>query len=163
MIPIKSLLSVFFIVVFFTSCLPKRREFVCYLPEIETYMCIAKMRGGTCYITISDNQETLSKINDRIDYIKVRNMDDDIFIVYDTINKKDLYVCCGLIGVSQNVKYNIKLYHPSTWKSFDTTFYKASSQYKKLKDEYFYVRIELSEFRVYHNDKVIKEGNLFGN
>ena len=159
MIRVKYLLSIMTAAILLTSCLlPERREFEYHLQDLDTYMRVSKRRGGTCYITFSDNPERLSE-KDSIDYITTSNVDECFLIVYDTINKRDMYVSSGSFAV-HSVKYNIKIYESP----FDDAIYeeKTGTEPRRFRKEFGYVSMDLRHFSVEHNGIEIKKGNLFG-
>ena len=122
-------------------------------------MTISKKPGGICDIVFSDTSG-VSIPSENIDHIRTTN-NDFVFVVYDTINKKDFNIKCGPNAVSYQVKYNIKLYPPSEWTSFNDAFYEHTPE-RELRKEYYYVSVDILDFYVYQNRKMIREGNGLG-
>ena len=140
----------------------KQKDFVCYLQEIDTYMTISKRSNNLCYIVFS-NIAGVSSPSDTVDYIKTKN-NDILFIVYDSINNKDIHIQSNFTIIYNSIKFNIKVYDIDKWVIFDDTFREKrdGSEYRKIKKEYNYVNIGLLNFKVSKDGIIIKEGDIFG-
>ena len=168
----RTFFCVLIISVFFASCerkgeRKKSNDFSFYLPDQDIYITTSKTVGGDFYIMFSKT-DSISRVSDSTDYIKCDIEDVPLIIVFDPIDKDNIYFkypyvekinkrYLNIIEFKQN-DFNNKFYHNGIGAAPDT----LKNPYKKLYVIPTSYNITFQRDSSFNSQITIKDGNMWG-
>ncbi|MGJ1448753.1 hypothetical protein ACR79S_20305 [Sphingobacterium spiritivorum] len=156
----------------FSSCERKEEkkrsnDFSFYLPDADLYITTSKRMEGDFYVMFSKT-DSISRLSDSTDYIKCDIEDVPLIIVFDPINKDNIYIKypyvekinkknLNIIKFKKN-DFNNKFYHNGIGAGPNT----LKNPYKKLYVIPTSYNITFQRDSSFNSQIIIKNGNMWG-